>query len=38
MNWIRNDLEDVRHLWSFNLTDPEQLKETSHFSNLQAIK
>ena len=37
MNWKNIDLDHVRPLSSFDLTDPNQLKEASHFSNIQPL-
>ena len=37
MNWNNIDLDHVRRLSSFDLTVPEQLKEASHFSNIQPL-
>ena len=37
MNWSKIDLDHVLPLSSFNLTDPVEAKETSHFSKLQSI-
>ena len=37
MNWKNIDLDHVRPLSSFDLTDPEQLKEAAHFSNIQPL-
>ena len=37
MNWIKIDLDHVRLLSSFNLTDLEQLGEACHFSNYQPL-
>ena len=37
MNWGNIDLDHVRPLSSFDLTDPEQLKEASHYSNIQPL-
>ena len=37
MTWNNIDLDHVRPLSSYDLTDPEQLKEASHFSNIQPL-
>ena len=37
MNWDNIDLDHVRPLSSFDLCDPEQLKEAAHYSNIQPI-
>ena len=37
MSWKNKDLNHVRPLSSFNLTDPDQLKEAVHFSNIQPL-
>ena len=37
MNWNNIELDHVRPLSSFDLTDPEQLKEAAHFSNIQPL-
>ena len=37
MNWKNIDLDHVHPLSSFNQADPNQLKEASHFSNIQPL-
>ena len=37
MTWEPIDLDHVRPLSSFDLTNPEQLKEACHFSNIQPL-
>ena len=37
MTWNNIELDHVRPLSSFNLTDLEQLKEASHYSNIQPL-
>ena len=37
MSWKTFDLDHVRPLSSFNLTDLNQLKESSRFSNIQPL-
>ena len=37
MSWTNIELDHVRPLSSFNLTDPDQLKEAAHFSNIQLL-
>ena len=37
MTWGNIDLDHARPLSSFNPTDPHQLKEASHFSNIQLL-
>ena len=37
MNWKNIKLDHVRPQSSFDLTDPNQLKEASHFSNIQPL-
>ena len=37
MTWNNIELDHVRPLSSFNLTDPTQLKEASHYSNIQPL-
>ena len=35
MTWESIDLDHIRPLSSFDLTDPEQLKEAAHYTNIQ---
>ena len=37
MSWKNIDLDHVQPLSSYDLTDPEQLKEAAHFSNIQPL-
>ena len=37
MTWESIELDHVRPLSSFDLTNPEQLKEAAHFSNIQPL-
>ena len=37
MTWNNIELDHVRPLSSFNLTDPTQFKEASHYSNIQPL-
>ena len=37
LTWKNIDLDHVRPLSLFRLTDPEQLKEAAHFSNIQPL-
>ena len=37
MTWENIELDHIRPLSSFNLTDPDQLKEASHYSNIQPL-
>ena len=37
MKWNNNELDHVYPLSSFDLTNPNQLKEASHYSNIQPL-
>ena len=37
MNWKNIELDHIRPLPSFDLTDSDQLKEAVHFSNIQPL-
>ena len=37
MSWENIELDHVRPLSSFSLTDPDQLKDAAHFSNIQPL-
>ena len=37
MTWKNIDLDHVKPLKSFNLTDSEQLKQAAHYSNIQPL-
>ena len=37
VNWMNIELDHVRPLSSFDLTNPEQLKEASYYTNIQPL-